>query len=137
MCNQVSSPMRWVAMPCLPLEGLSRTIYSWLEAWAPMRKYASVLDIWMKSRARFPCRVCISQLNRKISSVWAAVSPDVTMKGPTHTSVSCPRPWAVQCITLDGGASAGTVTPVPKPWLAGADPILGTADEMPPEPRMG
>ena len=83
----------------------------------------------MKSEASFPHRVCISWLNRKISSACAAVRPDVKTERPTCTPTSCPVP--------DGGASVGTDTSAPKPWLAGADPLPGSKDVTVTELRTG
>ena len=83
----------------------------------------------MKSKASFPRRVCILWLNRKISSACAAVSPDVKTERPTCTPTSCPVP--------DGGTSVSTDTSAPKPWLAGADPLLRSTDGMLIELRTG
>ena len=85
-----------------------------------MQKFASVWDILMKSKASFPRRVCISRLNRKISSACAAVRPDVKTERPTCAPMSCPA--------LDGGTFVSTDTSAPKLWLAGADPLLGSMD---------
>ena len=74
----------------------------------------------MKSKASFPRRVCISRLNWKISSACTAVRPDVKTERPTCAPTSCPVP--------DGGASVGTDTSAPKPWLAGADPLPRSKD---------
>ena len=83
----------------------------------------------MKFKASFPRRVCILWLNWKISSACAVVRPDVKTERPTCTPTSCPAP--------EGGASVGTETSAPKPWLAGADPLRGSKDAGVTELRTG